>query len=255
MDTDDFIMCLRRFINRRGDVLELRCDRGSNFVGAERELRSIEERNGQRIERELLQRGCKWIFQPPTASSMSGIWERMVRSAKTALKAIIGSQTVTDTVLQTLLTEVERILNGRALTANSDDPNDLQPLTPAHFLMQRRTVCLPSGVFEEADAYRRKKWRQVQLLADLFWKRWLSEYLPTLQTRSKWHKALTNLKPNALVLLVDDNIPRGRSNLRRILETYPGPDGLVRVAKVKTKYTVYMRPIQKLCLLENDLNQ
>lgn len=100
MDTDDFIMCLRRFINRRGDVLELRCDRGSNFVGAERELRrSIEEWNGQKIERELLQRGFKWIFQPPAASSMSGIWERMVRSAKTALKAIIGSQTVTDTVL------------------------------------------------------------------------------------------------------------------------------------------------------------
>ena len=100
MDTDDFIMCLRRFINRRGDVLELRCDRGSNFVGAERELRrSIEEWNGQKIERELLQRGFKWIFQPPAASSMSGIWDRMVRSAKTALKAIIGSQTVTDTVL------------------------------------------------------------------------------------------------------------------------------------------------------------
>lgn len=100
---------------------------GSNFVGAERELReSIEEWNGQKIERELLQHGCKWVFQPPTASSMSGIWERMVRSAKTTLKAIIGSRTVTDTVLQTLLTEVERILNGRALTANSDDPNDLQ---------------------------------------------------------------------------------------------------------------------------------
>ena len=153
------------------------------------------------------------------------------------------------------MTEVERILNGRALTANSDDPNDLQPLTPAHFLKQRRTVCLPPGVFEEANAYHRKKWRQVQLLADLFWKRWLGEYLPTLQTRSKWHKALTNLKPNALVLLVNDNIPRGRWNLGRILETYPGPDGLVRVPIVKTKDAVYMRPIQKLCLLENDLNQ
>lgn len=56
-----------------------------------------------------------------------------------------------------------------------------------------------------------------------------------LATRSKWHKALTNLKPNALVLLVDDNIPGGRWNLGRILDTYPGPDGLVRVAKVKTK--------------------
>ena len=94
------------------------------------------------------------------------------------------------------------------------------------------------------------------MLADLFWKRWLREYLPTLQTRGKWHKVLPNLKPNALVLLVDYNIPRGRRkrcNLGRILETYPDPDGLVRVAKGKTKDAVYMRPIQKLCLLENDM--
>ena len=255
MDTDDFIMCLRRFLNRRGEVIELQCDRGSNFVGAERELKeAINEWNALKIECELLQRGCKWVFQPPTASSMSGIWERMIRSAKTALKAILGSQTVTDTVLQTLLTEVERMLNGRALTANSDDPNDLQPLTPGHFLMQRHTICLPPGIFERADAYHRKKWRQVQLLADLFWKRWLKEYLPTLQTRGKWRKVVTNLKPNALVLLVDDNSPRGRWNLGRVLETYAGPDGLVRVVKVKTKDAVYMRPIQKLCLLENDMN-
>lgn len=177
MDTDDFIMCLRRFLNRCGEVLELPCDNGSNFVGAEWELReSIEEWNGQKIDRELLQHGCKWVFQSPTASSMSGIWERMVQCAKTALKAILGSRTVTDTVLQTLLTEVEQILNGRALTANSDDSNDLQPLT--HHLFA-------TGIFEKADRYHRKKWRQVQLLADLFWKRWLREYLPTLQTRGK----------------------------------------------------------------------
>ena len=149
----------------------------------------------QKIEHELLQRGCKWVFQQPMASSVSRIWEQMVRSAKTALKAILGSQTVTDTVLQMLLTEVERMLNGRALTANSDDPKDLQPLTPAHFLMQRHTICLPP-----------------------------------------------------------DNSPRGCRNLGWVLETYAGPDGLVRVVKVKTKDAVYMRPTQKLCLLENDMN-
>ena len=57
-------------------------------------------------------------FQTPTASSMSGVWERLVRSVKTVLKAILGAHLVTDVVLQTLLTEVERGLNGRALTAN-----------------------------------------------------------------------------------------------------------------------------------------
>ena len=252
MGTDDFIMCLRRFINRHGEVTEIRCDRGSNFVGAERELREgLEEWNQQQIDSELLQRGCKWIFQPPTASSMSGVWERLVRSAKTVIKAILGVQVVTEPVLQTLLTEVERVLNGRALTANSDDPNDLQPLTPAHFLMQRKSICLPPGVFEKADQYRRK-WKQVQLLADLFWKRWVHEYLPTLQIRGKWRKTLPNLKRNALVLLVDDNVPRGHWNLGRVLEVYPGPDGMVRTVKVKTKDSVFIRPIQKLCLLEND---
>ena len=168
-----------------------------------------------------------------------------MRSAKTVLKAILGTQVVTEPVLQTLLTEVERALNGRALTAN------LQPLTPAHFLMQRKSICLPPGVFEKADQYRRK-WKQVQFLADLFWKRWVREYLRTLQIRGKWRKALPNLKSNALVLLVDENVPRGHWNLGSVLEVYPGPDGIVRTAKVKTKDSVFIRPIQKLCLLEND---
>ena len=253
MSTDDFIMCLRRFINRRGEVTEIRCDRGSNFLGAERELREgLEEWNQQQIDSELLQRGCTWIFQPPTASSVSGVWERLLRSAKTVLKVILGTQVVTEPVLQTLFTEVERVLNGWALTANSDDPNDLQPLTPAHFLMKRKPICLPPGVFEKADQYMRK-WKRVQFLAVLFWKRWVREYLPTLQIRGKWRRALPNLKPNALVLLVDENTPRGHWNLGCVLEVYPGPDGMVCTVKVKTKDSVFIRPIQKLYLLENDL--
>ena len=81
----------------------------------------------------------------------------------------------------------------------------------------------------------------------------MQEYLPTLQIRGKWRKVLPNPKPNALVLLIDDNVPRGHWNLGRVLEVYPGLDGMVRTAKVKTKDSVFIRPIQKLCLLENDL--
>jgi len=90
-------------------------------------------------------------------------------------------------------------------------------------------------------------------MADLFWKRWLKEYIPTLQKRAKWLKVFPNLKTNALVLLVDHTTPRGRWLLGRVLETYPGPDGIVRTAKVKTKNGELLRPIQKLCLLEEDL--
>ena len=50
MDTDDFIMCLRRFINRRGEVKEIRCDNGSNFVGAQRELTQHENADLRKIK-------------------------------------------------------------------------------------------------------------------------------------------------------------------------------------------------------------
>ena len=63
------------------------------------------------------------VSEPPTASSMSGVWKRMVQSVRTVNKSILGARMVTDVVLQTLFTEVERILNGRALTANYDDVN------------------------------------------------------------------------------------------------------------------------------------
>ena len=66
---------------------------------------------------------------------------------------------------------------------------------------------------------------------------------------------LPNIKPDALVLLVNDNTPRGHGNLGRVLKTYPGPDGLVRTVKVKTKDAVYVRPIKKLCFLENDAKE
>ena len=90
MDTDEFIMCSRRFINRRGDVKGLRCDNSSNFVGSERELKkSLQEWNQGQIERELIKRGCKWIFQPPTASSMYGSYGS---KCKVSLKVHFGGE-------------------------------------------------------------------------------------------------------------------------------------------------------------------
>ena len=133
---------------------------------------------------------------------------------------------VKDVVLETLLTKVERVLNGRAFTANSVNPSDFQPLTPAHFLMQRKVIRLPPGVFRKSNMYK-KKWRQVQYLANLFSERWLKEYLPSLQTRTKWRKAFPKVKYNELVLLDNDNTPMEHWSLGRVIERYSSPDGLV----------------------------
>ena len=52
-----------------------------------------------------------------------------------------------------------------------------------------------------------------------------------------------------LVLLVDYNAPRGKWNMARVKETYPGRDGVVRNVLVKTKTGEYKRSIQKCCVI------
>ena len=102
------------------------------------------------------------------------------QSTKKHLNAIVGDRLLSEFASRTLLTEVEFIMNNRPIVAASDDPTDLEALTPNHFLLQRKVAVLPPGVFVKEDHLGRKQWRKVQYLTDAFWKRWISEYLPTL---------------------------------------------------------------------------
>ena len=92
-------------------------------------------------------------------------------------------------------------------------------------------------------------------MADVFWKRWLTEYLPTLQQRQRWLRTKRNLKVGDLVLLKHDNTVRLRWPLGLIVNTYQGSDGLVRSVQVKTQSGVKDRPVDKICLLEGDMLQ
>lgn len=54
LETDSILNALRRFIARRGPVREIRCDNGTNFVGAKRELReAIEQMDHDQITEKL----------------------------------------------------------------------------------------------------------------------------------------------------------------------------------------------------------
>ena len=154
-----------------------------------------------------------------------------------------------DEGLQTALCEVEAILNDRPLTPMSDDPGDLEALTPNHLLLLKCKPWLPPGVFKKEDLYCRRRWRQVQYIADLFWRRWTKEYLPLLQERQKWNRIKRSLAPGDLVLIVDETAPRNSWLMGRILQTMPDSKGLVRQVRVKTKSSILDRPVTKLCLL------
>ena len=86
-------------------------------------------------------------------------------------------------------------------------------------------------------------------MAELFWKRWLLEYLPLLQERQKWSRARRNFIPGDIVLITDNTAPRSSWLLGRIVEARPDTRGHVRVVKLKTKTSVLERPVSKICLL------
>ena len=88
----------------------------TNFTRADKELKAcVDEWNQQRIDRFCAQRGIKWIFNSPGASHMGGAWERMIRSVRQILKALLKEQVVNDEVLSTVMTEATNILNASFL--------------------------------------------------------------------------------------------------------------------------------------------
>ena len=180
LSIDSFIMALRRFRVRRGNPKTIRSDNGTNFVGANRELtEALKSLSEERITGELAQEGNTWYFNPPSSPHMGGIFESMVKQVKRALKPVINDQVLPEETLRTVRVETEAILNGRPLTSVSDDPNDYEALTPNHFLIGRASPNSPPGHFEEREANSRKRWKMAQALADMVWRRWRKEYLPS----------------------------------------------------------------------------
>ena len=204
LDTDGFINALRRFINLRGNPTTIYSDNGTNFRAGEKGMReSLDDWNQKSIQEFLRQRNVIWKFNPPSASHMGGSWERIIRSVRKILRALLGQQLISDEMLRTMMTEVQGILNSRPLTPVSSDPKDLEPLIPNHLLLLRANPNLPGGIFNKEDVYSKRRWRQVQYMSDIFWKRWLKEYLPTLQERAKWLEPGRSLEIGDLVLIAD----------------------------------------------------
>ncbi|XP_024123270.2 uncharacterized protein LOC112143483 [Oryzias melastigma] len=250
LDTDSCINAIRRFIARRGQVSILRSDNGTNLVGAEKEMReAIKNWNHAKISETLVQKNITWIFNPPAGSHFGGIWERQIRSVRRILNQTLKQQTLDDELLQTFFCEVEAIVNGRPITRVSNDINDLEALTPNHLLLLKGQPHLPPGIFCKDDLYARRRWKQIQYLSDIFWKRWTKEYLPLLQERQKWFVTRRNLKCGDVVLIVDDSAPRNSWLMGKVEKTVSDSNGLVRRVFVRTKSSVLERPVTKLCLL------
>ncbi|XP_053407960.1 uncharacterized protein LOC128559663 [Mercenaria mercenaria] len=232
LSTDSFISAFQRFQSRRGRPRKVFSDNGTHLVGGEAELRkSLQLWNQSKLIGVFAQNDIEWHFNPPNASHMGGAWERLIRSASVILKSLVREQLLNDEQLLTFMAETEKILNDRPLTPVSSDPRDPPALT-SMLLLMKSNQCLPVDIFKKQDIYAKRWWRQVQYVADVFWKRWLREYLPLLQ---KWQRKTENLKKDDVVLVAFDNVPRIQWPLARMVDVNPGRDGLVRSCVIRTK--------------------
>ena len=163
---------------------------------------------------------------------------------------ILGSRRLTDETLSTTMCMVEQVLNARPLTPVSNDANDLEALTPNHFLIGRPNVNLPKCVHAATNVDYRKAYRNSELYTDLIWQRWLKEYLPQFNLRQKWFKENDEqISVDDLVWIVNTDLRRSQYELGRVKEIYTASDGKMRSALVRTIKGEYKRPVVKLITL------
>lgn len=255
LTTDAFIAALRRFVSRRGVPLEVHSDNGKTFVGAKRELRELQDfltNEANTVVKKASEEGVSWKFIPPYSPHMGGIWEAAVKSLKHHLKRIVGAAALTFEEMATVLCQIEAVLNSRPLTPLSNDPCDLNVLSPAHFLTGGSLKALPEPSLMHLPESRLSRWQRLQQLVQHFWARWSSEYLSNLQQRKKWTKQTQNISVGSLVLLKEDNTPPLSWCIGRVTKLHSGSDGLTRVVRVKTSLGEVTRSVSKICPLPID---
>lgn len=214
-----------------------------------RGIMDVEKKWHEEMSKELSEFQTQWHYNPPGAPHFGGLWEAGVKSVKHHLKRIVGETRFTYDEFETLLLQIESILNSRPLGYDPGSP-DTMILTPAHFLIQDTLIAMPDNNLCDQQLSVLDRWLMIQKLLQKFWNVWSQEYLNTLRQRKKWnHDVNENLKVDDVVLIKDNNLPPNSWLKAVVVKTHPGSDGLVRVVTVKTKSSTFQRPVVKICPL------
>ncbi|CAL8121990.1 unnamed protein product [Orchesella dallaii] len=245
VSTQAFINALERFVEKYRRPSIIYSDNGTNFRGADNLFKKIDWKT---IKKDDKTSRIVWKFNPPTSSWWGGWWERLIRTAKELLKRTVGKQSLSIHELKDVLKTITEVMNGRPLTYVSDDPADLEPLTPALFLNPLGSVDFPETKANDAEKLR-MRYKYVTTLKREIKQRFLKEYLSMLVDRNP-KKVTRGLMVGELVFVGFDNLKRIEWPLGKIIELIPGRDGVVRVARVKTERGEMTRSVQRLYPLE-----
>ena len=255
MTTSAVVNALMRMNASFPGVKKIFSDNGSNFHGADREIRdALLAWNKDELNQELDKIGITWEFGPAYCGSAGGAWERLIGMTKRLIKSVIGTKTIDSDDFDTLLAGAAAIMNRRPLMQVSSDVQEPLVLSPAHFLYpyvftNSATSIIPPNSGDPETL--KSGWKATQTLLDDFFRRFKSEYLQTLSKRRKTSSATAAPKIGDIVLLKDDQLAREEWKLCQVTEIINDDKTHARRFLVRDSRNKYFdRDIQSIIPLE-----
>ena len=226
--TDGFLQVLRRFACLRGWPRSFFSDKGSQLVGASKELKGVVSNlDESRIIRYNANQGTTWRFAAPNAKWMNGVTESLVKTVKKALESAIGEQVMEFSSLQTVLFEASEMVNSRPIGMMPASIDEGSYLAPNDMLLGRTTNAVPQEGFVINERIHRRYYF-VQEVASSFWKKWVQLVFPNLVVRTKWHTEKRAVKVGDVVMVKDGEAMRSTWKLAKVVGTARSGDERVR---------------------------
>ena len=265
MTADQFLLAFRRHCAVYGTPSLILCDNAKTFQKADEEIQKLfQVIEVQTVQHHFAQKRVQMRHIPAKSPHWGGMYERLIGVVKMSIKKVLRRALISLPELQTLIKEVQAVVNDRPITFVYHDVNDPEPLTPSKLLYGFSVTALPHPVvdpeelededFNEHDQLN-KALKRRSLLFQHFVQRFKSEYLASLRERHVYQSKKQGsqeeiIKVGDVVLMHAENVPRSSWKLAIVKKLLRGSDGLVRAAEIKTNSGVTNRSIHLLYPLE-----
>lgn len=228
----EFLLSLRKFINRHPAVRTIISDNASTFKRAEKELQiAYDNIQKEEVQALLAESKIKWEFITDRAPTQGAFWERVVQLVKRPLRKILGTNIVRFRELESILSEIELCINLRPITPLTSNECEIRALCPADFLNgyhakarfpDTSVLAMPNRAVEQAIIMTRA-WKKQETIMKGFWKRFRTEYLAQLRSAHEIKpRSPHKLNIGDVCLLSDPSPSRSYWPLCRIVNLFGG---------------------------------
>ncbi|KAI5756181.1 hypothetical protein M8J77_022798 [Diaphorina citri] len=252
--SSDLFLAFRRFIARRGGCSTLLSDNAQQFKLLKKAVETIYSLN--EFQDLLNDNKIEFKFTSPLSPWAGGTFERLISITKQCLRKSIGRILVSRKQLETLMVEIEYVVNSRPLGYYANE--DLI-ITPNHFLCLKKDSLLPAGLpsnvtlpgsvtFKNLIAL----WKKGNKYLNIFWSAWYSQYLMSLRERNNVHfrqgKVLSvEPKVGDVVLIKQPKQTRSTWPYGVITKVHLGRDNRIRNVDVRiSNGQIITRPVSLL---------